>query len=232
MQKQTRTDSPSVAIAAKNGYEMLSADNDPRIAFGRSMLYRVFVECFHYPDEEFSASIGNGEMLRALRHQFEEAGYASAPIDDLALTADYDIEDIQVEYTRLFDVGVEQSACSLRESDYPGSERMALLEEVLRYYEHFGLIPPEQYMVTPDHLLAYLEFMHFMAYQEGILLQQGADPGPYWRAQYDFLTRHLGRWVPMLVKAMEKQCATAYFPALVAYLNDFLEAEIKRLEMI
>lgn len=211
---------------------MLSADNDPRIALGRSMLYRVFIECFHYPDEVFVTSIGKGEMLRALSHQFEEAGYASMSIDELALTADYDCEDIQVEYTRLFDVGVDQSACSLRESDYPGSERMALLEEVLRYYEHFGLLPPEQYMVTPDHLLAELEFMHFIAYQEGIFLQEGLDPGPYRRGQLDFLTRHPGRWVPMLVKALEKQGGKAYFPALVACLNDFLGEEIKRLESI
>lgn len=229
MLNETCTVIGQVAVASEDLGLASPADVDQRAANGMSLLYRVFIECFNYPDESFATAINNGEVLRALRRQLEEAGYASALADDSALSDLYDAEGLQVEYTRLFDIGVAQATCSLCEGDYSGTERMVVLEEVLRYYEYFELIPPEQYRVLPDHLLAELEFLHFLAYQEGVSLKHGRDPTPYRLAQYDFLTRHPGRWVPMLGTGLKKQHASAYFLALHACLVAVLEAETIRL---
>ncbi len=199
----------------------------------RSVLYRIFTECLNYPDAALAAAIAEGEVVRAIRRQVEEAGYASAvPIDDDALSGSYDPEDLQVEYSTLFDGGLPRAACSLCESGHLQADRMVILEDVLRFYEHFGLAPPEHYRVPPDHLTAELEFLQFLAYREASLVEGGEDPGAYQRGQYDFLMRHPARWVPTLVSRLSTQGAGGYYLALANCIGAFLVAEIARLAAV
>jgi TorA maturation chaperone TorD len=74
--------------------------------------------------------------------------------------------------------------------------------------------------------------MHFLAYREVEALQAGLGPGPYRRAQRDFVARHPGAWVPKLCDRLEKEGAAAYFQTLLGLLAELLEADEKHFASI
>ena len=85
---------------------------------------------------------------------------------------------------------------------YGGGDRMKKMEDVVRFYEYFGLHASAEDPRPPDHLSTELEFMKFLAYKEAA----SASPrlqASFRRAQLDFSERELGRWLPELSVAVE-----------------------------
>lgn len=105
------------------------------------------------------------------------------------------------EFLRAFDPAVSPGAVSLRESSYVSQEASALLEELVRFYEFFGLRRrPES--LLPDHLSVELEFMQFLSAREGS--GESARVSASLRlAQRDFLDRHLLRLVDAAAERAE-----------------------------
>jgi len=95
------------------------------------------------------------------------------------------------EYTEAFDRTANESACSLRGYSYaPEIHSTALYEELLRFYQFFGLSrAPDAEM--PDHLSVELQFMQFLAAMEANAIERGESLESLHRAQQDFLARHL-----------------------------------------
>src|SRR3972149_5997703 len=79
-------------------------------------------------------------------------------------------------------------------SAHRGSDRLRTMEELVRFYNYFGLRTTPGRM--PDHVTAELEFMHYLAHQEAEARQAAGDRESYLRAQRDFLERHLNGWWP------------------------------------
>jgi TorA maturation chaperone TorD len=73
------------------------------------------------------------------------------------------------------------------------------------------------------------EFLHYLAYREAEAVAAGGDPGPFERAQRDFVARHPGRWVTRLGERVEQQGAMPFFRELVRQLAKFLAHEGRRL---
>lgn len=96
------------------------------------------------------------------------------------------------EYTRAFDRGVSDEAVSIHESAYVDADVSAVFEELVRFYEHFGL-RRLQNAELPDHLSVELEFMHFMSELENHAIARGDDVAPLRLAQRDFLDRHVSK---------------------------------------
>jgi DMSO reductase family type II enzyme chaperone len=195
---------------------------EAKLAAARSRTYRLFGEVLAYPDESLREAIRSGEVAGAL----EEALTAI----DRELLSDLDREalrdagasdELAVEYTRLFDVGVSGPPCPLYGGLYGGA-RMKTMEEAVRFYNHFGLTLSEAPRELPDHLTTELEFLHYLAFREAQALQGGDDPGPFQRAERDFLERHPGRWVPKLRERLEKQTPMRFFRELVRALESVL----------
>lgn len=182
-----------------------------------SRRYRLLGACLQYPDQDLADELAAGDL------------------DDLlgpVLGSTSDTETLQVEYTRLFDpVGASGPLCSLNAGDY-AEHKLQVVEEVLRFYDHFGLVPPEQYRVMPDHLTAELEFLHFLAYTEAGLLAQGADPAAYRRAQRDFLQRQILSWLPRLIEQLSKNRPAKIFLAIIACLAKTVDSELERLDVL
>jgi DMSO reductase family type II enzyme chaperone len=126
---------------------------------------------------------------------------------------------------RLFDVGVPRPPCPLYGGLYLGSRR-AVMEEVTRFYNHFGLSLGGESRELPDHITTELEFMHFLTFQEVSALQREKERGPYLRAQRDFLQRHLARWVPQVRVLAEKQRAVPFCLGLVGLTEVFVLADL------
>jgi DMSO reductase family type II enzyme chaperone len=199
----------------------------------RSFLYGVFAESFGYPKDELLQAISSGalkdrlcELLTDLYPEIVE------DVDWAALSDVGDKEDsLAAEYTRLFDVGVSGPPCALDGGIYHGPQ-MKNMEEVVRFYNHFGLTMTAAMNEMPDHLTIELEFLHFLSYGEDELNKNSDDVADYQRGQRDFIARHPGRWIPLMREKLEQAEPRPFFSVLVQLLNDFIAAELSRLEVI
>ena len=197
----------------------------------RSSLYGLLGECFAYPDEEFADSVRSGSLARRI------AGLAGA-IDpalldglDLASLADATATQhaLAIEYTRLFDAGARGTGCALNGGLQVGPQ-MKVMEEAVRFYNHFGLALGEEQKELPDHLTTELDFLHFLSCGEHERGSRGESVDPYILAQRDFIARHPGRWVPVMHRKLESLGPMPLFLALSAVLQRLLQHELLRLE--
>lgn len=195
---------------------------EQRLAAARSRAYRVFCAAFTYPDDWFRQVIRDGDLAEALREALGAVDPVLAGAGDWPALADggHD-DDLAVEYTRLFDVGMSGPPCPLHGGLY-GGVRMTVMEEAVRFYNHFGLQIDESERELPDHLQTELEFLHYLSFREAEALLEGGDPGAFRRGQRDFLARHPGRWVPLLRRRLVEQAPPPYFTELVTLLDRFL----------
>lgn len=173
----------------------------------RSNVYRLLSESLKYPSGDFGELVKDGTLLDGLQNLARELPY-DLPFPDECLGGRplqaVDQDDIEAEFIRVFDVGPGGPPCPFRESVYHGS-RMSTMEELVRFYNHFGLSTTQgQERELPDNLCTELEFMHFLTFKEVVALQEGQDPSPYRRAERDFLVRHLAEWLPMLLERLDE----------------------------
>jgi len=199
---------------------------EERHAALRSQAYATFVSAFAYPDAELVDAVRSGALADALRDVLAavDASLAEGADWEALRDAGEGDDELAVEYTRLFDVGAAGPPCPLYGGLYTGA-RMKTMEEVVRFYNHFGLTMAEEPRELPDHLATQLEFLHYLAFRETEALHEGTDPGSVRRAQRDFVARHPGRWVPLLRARVEQQEPMPFFRALVGALGRFLASD-------
>lgn len=201
---------------------------DAQQAETRSTLYALFAFLFAYPDQDWVAAIRAGEVAQRMQTLCAALDGEPPLRPDAAVLADAGSadDDLAVEYTRLFDTGPIPLYGGLNHG-----ARMQVMEEVLRFYEHFGLSPNRRLNDLPDHLVAELEFMHFLCHRETAALTAGHDAGPCQRGQRDFLQRQLGRWAPQLHARLLEQAALPFFAEVARLLAEFLASEARLLQI-
>lgn len=202
-------------------------------AAARSALYALFSEAFEYPRGELLEAIRSGALALRLREWLERlAPPLPGTVDWPALADAGDREDaLATEYTRLFDPGTSASPCALYGGLHVGPQMMTM-EEVLRFYQHFGLGLTGKGGDTPDHLTTQLEFLHVLAYGEAELSARGEDPSSYRLGRRDFIARHPGRWIPMMRARLERQDPMPFYARLVELLERCLAADLAELEAV
>jgi DMSO reductase family type II enzyme chaperone len=102
---------------------------------------------------------------------------------------------------------------------------MKVMEATVRFYNYFQLKLSSTQRELPDHITTELEFLHYLTFRETEARQSGADPSSLLRAERDFLTRHLCKWVPRMQARLAKQETDPFFPALVHFAASFFEAD-------
>lgn len=197
----------------------------------RSQAYGFFAALFEYPEGELAELVRSGQVARQARQLIgglypDLAGRIDA--SPLAVAGDEDA--LAIEYTRLFDV-VEGSAgprCPLNSTDYTGDQRMRQLEELVRFYNHFGLSSAETAAhERPDHLTTQLDFLQYLCFQE-THCEDDTDAGNYRRAQRDFLQRHPARWAPLLQARLAKNDAQPFYRGLGDLFAAFIAADTRQ----
>ncbi|MEE9284720.1 MAG: molecular chaperone TorD family protein [Dehalococcoidia bacterium] len=128
---------------------------------------------------------------------------------------------------RLFDVGPGRPPCPLYEGSHRRG-RQEIMEELVRFYEHFGLRHQEGDL--PDHLCAELEFMHYLAFKQAAALRAGTDSEPYKLAQRDFLSRHLNRWLPRLRSRLEQLDPPPFYLSLARLAEETCRLDLQFLK--
>lgn len=174
-------------------------------ATARSQLYRCFASAFSYPGEDFLNSLLTGEFSDFLIQLGEQLPY-SFPFGEVeinALKGKMNRQEIKIFYSTFFESG--NQAVSLRELAYSTVTEKALLEELFRFYQHFGLdFSQGELRELPDNLPIELEFLHYLTFLEAKASSAGEENiniRSLRNAQRDFVLLHPGRWVqPFLVR--------------------------------
>lgn len=204
-----------------------------RPAAARSRLYGLLGECLTYPDAEFVSAVCDGTLATLVRSLCEAIDPGLSDNLDLAILHDpaAGLEALAVEYTRLFDAGRHGTHCSLNGGLQVGSQ-MTVMEEAVRFYNHFGLSLAEDRKELPDHLTTQLEFLHFLSTAEQMRVERG-EPGTAWElAQRDFIARHPGRWVPVMREKLAALEPLPIFSCLTGLVAQLLAHELHRLEAV
>ena len=153
-----------------------------------------------------------------------------------ALTADGPIEELEVEYVRLFGVGMTGTPAMPTESYYRVPSRDGGIADFIsvlqREYRSMGL-PPLGTAETPDHISTELEVMSYLC---GIEAEA-------WEAERDsvamdtlamearFLSGHLAVWVPVFSTRTRDADPNRFYGALLDLIHAFVvhEADFVRL---
>lgn len=192
----------------------------------RAAVYHVLARIFSIPDKASWEEAVAGKWPEMLR----EAGALLAYDFDFgvaALASSVSQEDFQAEYLRLFEVGNGDAgpAAPIFGGAYGDSDRRKRMEEVVRFFEYFGLKASGEASRPPDHLATELEFMQYLAFKEA------ASPSPrlsasYHRAQEDFLTRQVANWLPTLADKVEQNKGLPVFVWAARMASGFVEADL------
>lgn len=171
----------------------------------RSRVYAMLSVAFSYPDEEFFAQLANGtfatELVETISAVYPDAARGVTE-QELALRASATLQGLEAEYLRIFETGVPKPPVSLYESAYiRDTQRAGILLELKSFFDHFGLTLASESHELEDQIVAELDFMQFLTAKEAQAIDRQFDPTPYRRAQRDFLTRHLGRWLPAMAQS-------------------------------
>ncbi len=180
---------------------------------------------FDYPQAELWDQL-EGKRLRDIMH---DSAVDELPMLRLDSVIPYRTQaQREEEYLSTFELGGVPLYEGLHRKD---AGREGILEELMRFYEFFGLRIRDQGRDYPDHLVIELEFMAYLAAREELALQEGGDVAAYRRAQRDFIVRHLGPWVPLFCDRVRKHDPCSIYATLAAWLAAFVLEQKERLEL-
>lgn len=200
------------------GNDLLSGCRN--VASDRSRLYGFLGIAYHLPSEDV-VGILKGSSGREIVDNIGEI-YLVTPdfgkvLDELRETmASLDgLLELQVEYTRLF-IGPFHIPASPYESVYrPGSGGRVMGESTIKVREMYlseGLDLSGSVRDLPDHLIAEMEFMSYLAGQEA--LSWGKDPArtlSCLRKQEAFIDEHLQQWIPKFSAAVCNNARSEFY---------------------
>lgn len=127
--------------------------------------------CYHGLAEAFRSPSGGADLL--------DEDWIPAPSGNA-----------KTEFLEAFEPSVSKTACSLYQSAHSTREQTSLFEELIRWYDHFGLQRKAK-AELPDHVSVELEFMHFLSYREHLAGDDPSAVSNLRRAQNSFLSNHL-----------------------------------------
>lgn len=186
-----------------------------------SQIYILLGRLFSYPDGRLYEIIKDMQVQENLRTIVEglpfEVNFKG--ISSPSLPQD----EFESEYINTFDI---TPPCPLYESSYPREDMTGrdIYEEILRYYDHFDIKLAEREKDYPDHLVAELEFMAFLAKKDSEAVENRNDPQPYRLAQIDFLERHLKKWIPFLCERLNKKIKEPFYQKTGELLRNFVDS--------
>lgn len=193
----------------------------------RARTYAVLSYLFRYPGDAEIARFVSQEAPVTLRNLQADLPFEMPTFPEIFVATDpatLSQSLLTQHYTRLFDNSTGRARVSLHEKDHVSRDPQNLWEELIRFYEHFGLkYDLHACKDWPDWIGVQLEFMHYLTF-----LQAGLPPGQHASivlAQADFMQRHLAEWVPRLNERLQAQPDHTPYHSLAAWLTAFIAAD-------
>ncbi len=137
-------------------------------------------------------------------------------------------DDAGRAFMTAFDPAVSKNAVSLYASAHLERDQTDLYQELIRWYDHFGLKRRDGGEL-PDHLSVMLEFLQFMAAQEHANASDAEAVASLHAAQSDFIERQLMPLVGTVIGKLET--GEPRYHALPRALLAFLEDELATLKL-
>lgn len=182
--------------------------------------FGLAAEMVSFPTQHLASAASDGTLGRILRHLSEHLPYELEGWPE-ALSSDVTFEALEPEYIRLFDVP-DGRPCPLYTGVY-AQRRHDAMEELLRFYRHFGLTVSPAAHDLPDSVPTVLEFLQFLCLREA---QEADDPGPIRAARADLISRHLLPWARNTVGRLADRSPEPFYAAVVGFVLSIAEAEV------
>ena len=198
----------------------------------RSNMYALLADVFRYPDSEFLAFVRQGDLRQFVPEMAANLPFSlSLSVEEterLNVTEEITNDDVEAGFIRLFEAGPGDPPCPLVEVKHVrDANRRAIFEDLIRFYNHFGLSYAEgSHEDRPDHIIYEVEFMHYLAFLTLRAVQESKDSHDYLLAQRDFIAHHLLKWSDGLAQRLREIAAeleedqVAHFYANLAGLLD------------
>lgn len=194
-------------------------------AGSQSKLYLLLSKAFRYPTDEFHRWVSTGQLAREVSEAAGELQYAVSIPGDLETGS---LEETQQAHVEMFELGGPAGPPAfIYEGEYGGG-RLGVMEDVLRFYDHFGISPSleEETRDRPDHIANELEFMHILSFQEAAALESGSGPGAYQQAEQDFLRFHLVDFTRAIADRTEPK-NTPLYSGIAALARDLCQQHLQ-----
>lgn len=192
----------------------------------RTGVYQLLAHLVGAPDKDVHAAAVAGEWPSRLADAGKLLPYA-IDYGKASIPESMSAEEFQAEYLRVFEVGEGTGGppAPLHGGFYgSGGNRMQRLEEVVRFYEYFGLRASPEDPRPADHLSTELEFMKYLTFKEAVT-QSPRLQGSFRRAQNDFLERQLNPWLPLLNEKAEAANALPFWKWVMSFTRAFAAAD-------
>lgn len=219
------TDRPPTASPADRG-----APAHTGAAPARAELWWALAGMLSYPGPDLAAAVAAGRLGPHVAALVADLPYDLAV--DVAALGDPGGRDrtdgLGPEYLRLFEVpGPSGRPCPLHVGAH-GRDRRAVMEELLRFYRHFGLTTAgAAQSELPDALATVAEFLGFLATREA-----AAPPGRRGgvrAAQHDVLRRHVAPAAAAIAERVGRMEPLPFYGAATRLLAGFAAAEVSEL---
>lgn len=142
------------------------------------------------------------------------------------------VEDLAVEYTRLFiGPGPRISLYESVHADAGGKSEAAMWSErtarVKSFIEASGLHYADDFNDIPDHLSAELEFMHMLARHEALALRScdEREAAVLHHIQRRFFDEHVGDWAPTFCGKVIAHAELPFYRGFAEILKNVIEFE-------
>jgi len=185
---------------------------------------------FSFPTEAFYETACRGGFAREVRAAAASAGFPASAVAAQLRPAAGDYSGFESDYIASFEVGTAGPPCPLYAGPYIGG-RNQVWEELIRFYNLFGLHLSPDNRDLPDHISTELEFMHFLCWKE-LALKEEAAAASVRRAQRDFLRRQLSPWLGPLSQRAEKKSVPILYRRLISFTRDFVLWDLESLANI
>jgi len=188
----------------------------------RTGVYQLLARLVSVPDEDAYTAALAGEWGDRLTDAGKLLGF-SFTFGSEAVPSSVSQQDFEAEFLQVFEVGADGPPASLFGGAY-GGDRMQRLEEVVRFYEYFGLTTSAEDPRPADHLATELEFMKYLTYKEAVSSSPRLQIS-YRRAQHDFLERQMVGWLPKLAERTHGANTWPYWQWVVDTIGRFAAAD-------
>jgi len=201
------------------------------------------------------------ELLKQLERYSEVFAELAERTEKAANTLLRELEKLgrdmfQAEYVATFELGMKGPKCPPYESEYVKPEKpskvfieppatlrgnvdqmmlknleskMDIISSVSLFYEKYGVKAKD---MIPDHIVAELEFMHYLATKECEALSRSnvEEAMKLREAQREFLENHLARWVGSLAKCVEDKGSLKGYAELLRVIEQMIQKDLKLLK--
>jgi len=194
----------------------------------RARVYRAMADAFSPPDSELVNAINRIRIF--LEKWGSNAGDAAARLPESFGNPDT-IDPLKVDYTRLF-MGPFLLLAPPYGSVYLENNRRIMGDSTVDVRNHYldaGFDLAENFKEAPDHVCAELEFMHALVCRE-IEAIHTDDRDKFTDSrmrQQEFLSNHLGAWVPDFTARIIEHAQTAFYRTLGEVTRRFIQDELQ-----